>query len=467
MSYAERSLAWFFRNRVIRGFSILADSKFIFYSLITLIWLIFAPISLVFHNFLGEFFVKSVLKLEMAIILSFFLSGLIINFISSIKIRISLTTVFLVITSIVFFLVIPEEVQYYFPVFGSIVFAGIFGLSYFIIIRSFNTSWVGRIMMVGKSPNKIFMHKIAIFINGVSIVAPIFLLIRYFLGYIISDLILAMLGFAAWGVIMYATTHFSGYFSYDIFASILSATNLIVFIFFFLYIGEPILVIVFDIILILFGISALVQFFHSRRKVERVSVYTPKSTRAPEDSSIVIIQDEDDEADSTKIPIYDESKYDMEQEMTEVRSHADGLIVILLGLILSFHFILLQFLGDILIGSGFILLPFQFTLIEYHLILLLLGYCFLLSIYIAFKFSLRFRGYTTKTMSEEAAFMKFLTLIDEDERKRLLRRVSKTVRDILVGGLMDFIEGERRPWKEGLRKGRKFLRRLFRGDKEE
>lgn len=466
MSYAERSLAWFFKNRFLNGFSTLLDSKMIFFTLITLIWLIMAPISLVLYNFLGPAIVKGILQLEIAIILSFLISGLIINFISSTKIRILLASVILCVVSSLIFLIIPEEVQYLFPIIGSISFAGIFGLSYFIIIRFFNTSWVGRMMMLGKSPKKLFMHRIAMLINIVCIAAPIYLLVRYFQGLGLFDLILVPFGFLAWGIVIYATARFPDYPSYDIYASMLSATNFIVFIFFFLYVGEPILVIVFDVILLLFGISALIQFLHSRRKVEKVAVYAPKSIRSPEDTSIIIIQEEETQDDTAELPVFDENGYALEEESTEVRTHTDGFIVIILGLTLSFHFILLHFLSNIVIGAGFITMPFQFTIFEFHFALLLFGYILLISLFTAFKISLRFRGYTTKTMSEQAAFVKFLALIAEEERKRFLKRISKMVKDILVGGLSDFIEEQRQRWSEGLREGRKLLRRLFGTDEE-
>ncbi len=466
MSYVERSLAWFFRNTIIKGFSILSDSKFLFYSLITLVWVIVASVSLVLYQFLGLNLIHIILQLELAIILTFIITGCVINFIQSTKIRILLSSVILAIFSILTLFVIPQEIQYYFPVFGSIIFAGVIGLSLFISIRSFSTSWVWKITSVGKSPRKMFMHNIAMFINIISVLAPIYLLIRYLQNQLIFDLILMVIGFAAWGIVLYATTHFPNFFAYDVYASILSATYLMVILFFFMYIGDPIFIILFDLIFIIFAISMATQILHSRRKVEKVSVYVPKTERSPEDSSIIIIQDEE-EKKPHNIPGIPESEYFMEQEMTEVRTTYDGIIVLLLGLVLSFHFILLQFLGDLIIGPGVITLPFQFSLIEYQFALVLFGYCLILIIFIAFKVSYRFRGYTTKTMSEQAAFLKFLTLIDEQERKRFLNRIGTTVRDILVGGVMDLIEKQRDRWEESFKQGRKFLRRLFGSDDEE
>jgi hypothetical protein len=460
MSYVERSMAWFLKHRVIRGFTILFDSKLLLYSLITLVWAILTPLSLVLYNFLGDTFVWCVLQMQIAIIFSFYIVGIIINFLSSLKMRIVITIAILAIVSILIFLIIPLDIQYYFPVIGSIIFAGVLGLSIFIIIRAFNTSWVCRLMMTGKSPKKMLMHNIAVLINAISIFAPIFLLVRYFQNYLIFDLILSLLGFIVWVVVMYATTHFLSYFAYDIFASILSTTYFIVIILFFMYITTSTLIIILDIIFLLFGISALVQVLHSRRKIEKVSVYVPKSAPSPEDSSITIIHE--DETEETPLPLPKESdKYSLEEETTEIRSNYDGLIVILLGLILSLHFLILQIIGNLTIASDFLILPFNFTLSDYHLILFLFGYCFILVIYLVFKISYRFRGYTTKTMSERAAFFKFLSLIDEEDRKRFLNQISKTVRDILVGGVMDLIEGQRSRWKDGFREGRKFLRRLF------
>jgi len=226
-------------------------------------------------------------------------------------------------------------------------------------------------------------------------------------------------------------------------------------------------VIIFDLLLLIFGISTLVQFLHSRRKLEKVSVYTPKSAKSHEDSSIVIIQEDEIEENLTQVPGFDETGYALEEESTEVRSHTDGYIVILLGLTLCFHFILLQYLNTIIVGSEFLTLAIPFTIAEYHFVLLLVGYCLIISIFIAFKISLRFRGYATKTISEQAAFVKFLALIAEEERKRLLKRISKMVKDILVSGLSDFIEKQRHQWAEGFREGRKLLRRLFGTDSEE
>ncbi|HUX99931.1 MAG TPA: hypothetical protein VMV49_10295 [Candidatus Deferrimicrobium sp.] len=460
MSYVERTMAWFLKNRVIRGFTILLDSKFIFYSLITLVWAILTPVSLGLYNFLGASFVWGILKMEIAIIFSFFIIGIINNFLSSVKTRILVSIVILAVISVLIFFIIPLEVQFYFPVIGSIVFAGVLGLALFIIIRAFNTSWVSRMMMVGKSPKKMFMHNIAIFINALSILAPIFLVVRYFQNYQIFDLILALLGFLVWGVVIYATTHFPNYFAYDIFASILSATYFIVIILYFMYIATSILIVILDIIFLLFGISTLVQVLHSRRKVEKVSVYVPKSAPSPEDSSIIIIHEDETEETPTSLP-KDTDEYSLEEETTEIRTNYDGIVVILLGLILSFHFLILQIIGNLTIATDFLVFPFAFTLAEYHFMLVLFGYCFIIVIYLAFKISYRFRGYTTKTMSERAAFFKFLSLIDEEDRKRFLNQISKTVRDILVGGVMDLIEGQRSRWKDSFREGRKFLRRLF------
>jgi hypothetical protein len=466
MSYLERALAWFIRNSVIRGFSILSESKFIFYSSITLIWVILAPITLLFHNYLSFNIIQGILKLEIAIIISFLASGCIINFIKTTKIRLIVSGTILSCISVLMLLVIPMNIQYYFPVFGSIIFAGVMGVSLLISIRSFNTSWVARIMMVGKSPKKVFMHNVTLIINLISVVAPILLLIRYLQNYLLLDLILCLVGFIAWAVVMYATTHFPDTFAYDIYASILSAIYFLVILFFIMYIGDPILIIVFDLIFIIFGISAAVQILYSRRKYEKVSVYTPESGDSPEDSTITIIQDEDEETGFTETPISNSSQYTLEEETIEVRVNYDGLIVMLLGLLLSFHFILLQFV-DTVIGAGIIALPFQFTLIEYQFALVLFGYCLVIAIYIVFKLSIRFRGYMTKTMSERAAFLKFLTLIEEKERKRFLNKISKTVREVLVGGLSDLLEAGRRKLEEGFDKWRKSLKRMFRRDEEE
>jgi len=466
MSYVERSFAWFIRNRVIRGFSILSGPNLLFYSIVTLIWFVISPIILALHNIFGNAFVTVTLQLEIATILSFLISGIIHFFISTPKKRILLTLIILIIGFVLFLVIIPIQIQFYVPVFGAIISPGIIGMAAFISIRAFNTSWVGRLMMIGKPPKKIFMHKIAMFINIVSILAPIFLLIRYFQGALIFDLILGIFGFSAWAIVMYATTHFPEHYAYDIFASILSATYLLVLIFYFLYITTSLVAIIFDLIFLLFGISTLVQVLYSKRKSEKVSVLVPKSVQSPEDSSIIIIQDED-EGEKTKVgPIIDESEYSIEQEITEVRSNYEGIIVIILGITLCFQFIPLQLIGLTTNYLGFLSFPFQFSFTEYQFTLFLIGYCLIIAICIAFKLSLRFRGYTTKTMSERAAFLKFLTLIDKNERKRLLTEISKTVRDILVGGIMDLIEGERSRVSDGIQKGRKFLRRLFGMDDE-
>jgi len=229
-----------------------------------------------------------------------------------------------------------------------------------------------------------------------------------------------------------------------------------------MYIGTPLFIIILDGILFVFGISAIVQILYARRTLEKVSVYVPKAVRSPDDSNIIIIQDEEEEG-TTDLPGLSGSEYAIEEELTEVRSNYDGLIVMILGLTLCFHFILVQYLAEVLIGPGFIYLPFGFNFMNYHFILVLLGYSLILGIYVAFRVSHRFRGYTTRTLSERAAFVKFLSLIDEEERKELLKRISKTVTEILVGGLMDLLDTQRQRWQK---KGREFLRRLFRRDEE-
>jgi len=462
LSYAERSLAWFFRNRVIKGFLILGNAKFLFFSILTLFWAIFTPISIILHNYLSFDVLYGILSLEMGTILSFLVGGILINFIPSTRVRILITCICLSIFSLILINFIPLEIQYCIPVFGAIIFAGVLGISLFISIRAFNTSWVNRLMVVGKSPKKLFMHNTAMFINVLSILAPIFLFIRYLIELNIFDLILSIGGFVTWSVVIYATTHFSDHYSYDIFASILSATYFITVIFFLMYIGTPLFIIILDGILFVFGISAIVQILYARRTLEKVSVYVPKAVRSPDDSNIIIIQDEEEEG-TTDLPGLSGSEYAIEEELTEVRSNYDGLIVMILGLTLCFHFILVQYLAEVLIGPGFIYLPFGFNFMNYHFILVLLGYSLILGIYVAFRVSHRFRGYTTRTLSERAAFVKFLSLIDEEERKELLKRISKTVTEILVGGLMDLLDTQRQRWQK---KGREFLRRLFRRDEE-
>ena len=112
MSYIERSMVWFFKNRVIKGFSILANSKFLFYSLMALIWIVLAPISLALYNFLGEALVLGILKMEVAIILSFFISGVIINFVDSLKVRLLITISVLSVITVLIEFVLPIGIQY-------------------------------------------------------------------------------------------------------------------------------------------------------------------------------------------------------------------------------------------------------------------------------------------------------------------------------------------------------------------
>ncbi|MDD1778640.1 MAG: hypothetical protein LUQ65_10775 [Candidatus Helarchaeota archaeon] len=406
------------------------------------------------------------LQFEIAAILSFLISGVIINFISSLKVRILVTSLLFVTFFVLFLFLIPLSIQFYVPIFGAILSTGIIAIAAFISIRGFDSSFVSRLMMMGKAPNKIFMHNISIFINILSILAPVFLLIRFFQTSSNSDLVLAIIGFISWGVVLYATKRFANYYAYDIFASILSATYIVVIIFFFMYITTSLVVIVFDLVFLVLGLSTMVQVLYSKRKTGKVSVIVPKTIRSPEDSNIIIIQDEEHQEKSRESPLPAESEYSMEQETTEVRSNYEGIVVVLLGLILSFHIILLQVLSSIVGYPGFFSFPFQFSFNEYNLTLFLIGSCLIIAIYIAFRLSLRIREYTTKTMSERAAFLKFLTLMDEKERKRLLNEIAKTVRDILVGGIMDVIEGERSRWQDSMRKGRKFMRRLFGADDE-
>jgi len=440
---------------------ILLSPKFIIYTVLTCIWLFLAPISLVLSNFFGIITVNFIIQGELILIYTFLISGIIINYLQSLKIRLIVTTGVLLLSIGLIFYIIPPTYQLYIPLFGSIIFAGIFGISYFLIARFFNSSWIGRMMMVGKSPRKLFMHQITMFLNILSFIAPLYFIIHYFLSFDLFDILLAGLGLFAWIIVLYSTLKFPNYPSYDIFASTFSATYIVVFLFFFLYIGDPILTIIIDCILLIFGLSALIQFLHSRQTVEKIAIYSPRSPTTPEDADIIIIQEDEVQDTSSTTPILDETEYTLEEEISEVRTHSDGFIIILLGLFLCFHFVILQFLGTIILGPSFLTFPFQYSLTEFHLVLLIFGYLLVICIFVAFKISLRFRGFTTRTMSEQAAFVKFLAIIAEEERKRLLKRISKMVKDILVGGFSDFIEEQRQRWREGFREGRKLLRRFF------
>ncbi|MHC1591447.1 MAG: hypothetical protein ACXQS8_05135, partial [Candidatus Helarchaeales archaeon] len=137
-------------------------------------------------------------------------------------------------------------------------------------------------------------------------------------------------------------------------------------------------------------------------------------------------------------------------------------------------FFFLQNVGSIIIT--YIHVPFpilnlgiiDFRFYNYYLLFFTLT--FLMGLVITYFSSQRVRSWASNKISQKNAFLEFLSLIERDERRKLLVNMADTAREILISGIIDLFEPKterKSDLGETIKEGIEFVRRFFRGGKEE
>ncbi len=350
-------------------------------------------------------------------------------------------------------------------------------LGFLMTFRNLNTSWIGRLWIIGKAVNTTAMRSVirSVVIGlGISVIFVYLFLTPSPLEspnyYYLSVAILNGIASLLLTLIVYKESYYAKYLAHTFFVQALSMFYLfsLVPIMFIKFILNDISLPVYNFMLIVFAIVALTQAFTMPRTefeekitsssfLQRLQVGTPKKD-FEEVKDIVIIDIEE----GVKPEKIKPKKIEKKEPMTS----SDGKMIILLGLIIPLQFLIINFYIN---PSVFIPIPF----VEYQLITLPFSWGdldFIISmiglgiviISILFYFgSKKVQDWYLNKIPLQAAFWEFLTLIERKERMQVLTEMADVIRETLISGIMDFIDSAREDFQSTIYYGREFFRRLF------
>jgi len=205
------------------------------------------------------------------------------------------------------------------------------------------------------------------------------------------------------------------------------------------------------------------QFGISSVKIDKKEATKPKKTDQPE----VIFDKEDD-----SIIILDESAENKFETPVEIpidqqSSKEDNKIsyyLAFLTILLGFHLLILSYFSS-LSGINFYSVLFFTDFSQVNYIIASSLFVAVIIIFILYNKVERFKKYITFPPSVRRAFLEFLSLIDREERTRLLRNISGIIQQIIVEGLVELLESEKGniidTIGEGIRRGAKLFRKFF------
>ncbi|MFX0133176.1 MAG: hypothetical protein ACFFDN_05985 [Candidatus Hodarchaeota archaeon] len=483
-TYADRVTDRYIRRNFTNGIFTLFGKKYFVY---TLILIISATISLIANAILpfqNPYMLKNIVIFEISTVFAFIISGILAFRIKSNILRlISILTfniVFYILFQIYFYNYWKDVLN-----FLIVINMGMICISFLIVIRNFNTSWIGRLMVGGKGKRTTAFYSIIRF-TGLGIgfsayLAYLFLTPGPFEGSNYNYLFLAIFNGIAnllLMLIVYKKSFYDKYFSHDFFVQ--SQT------FFYGFSLIPVILIsfleteaifpLFNFALIIFTILSLTQAITSTRSeyeerlrrgglIERVREARIKKN-SHEDTvarDIIIINIEDE--DETQIDIPNAIKIEKAKQKKSV-SAQDGKMIIFLGLCLSFHFLIVQFFinRDILFPNPLIdypLVNLPFTWKDLNVIISLLAFGIIIVIILLYFSSNKLKEWYSNNIPMQAAFWEFLTLIDREERMEFLTQSADIIRETLITGIMDFIDRARDDIESTVREGLDFFRRFF------
>ncbi|MHA1385124.1 MAG: hypothetical protein ACTSR3_15350, partial [Candidatus Helarchaeota archaeon] len=363
-------------------------------------------------------------------------------------------------------------------------------LSILIVIRNFNTSWIGKMWVTGKAETTTVMHNLIQFIG-------LGLFLSIFLGYLFLNpdpfegtnsynLFLAVFNAIANLLLIltvFKKSYYTKYSGFDFFVQTM--------VFFYLFCIIPILLINFvemgailpisNFGLLIFAILAITQAINMPRpeleeKMKRESILrrskegkTKKDLYVnKDDKDIVIINIEEGEEPpifkpKPKKPEKEKSKKQISKDETLVK---DGEMIIFLGLCISIQFLIVHFFinQEILFPIPFLNIPVMnlpFTWEDLDSILSIIGFGTIIIAVIIYFISKKNREWYANKFQTIAAFWEFLTLIERTERIKFLTELAEYVRETLFSGIMDFIDRARDDIEGTIEEGREFFRKLF------
>ena len=484
LTYADRVSDRYIRRNFTNGIFTLFGKKYFIY---TLIIIISSTISLIANNILflqDTFMLKNIVLFEISTVFAFIISGLL-----AFKLKSTILRLIAILTFNIIFFILFQTYLYGFwkNILNALIIInmGMISLSFLIVIRNFNTSWIGRLMVGGKDKRTTAFYSIIRFVGlGIAFSAYFIYLFltpapfqnpNYYYLYLaifngIANLFLML--------IVYKKSFYDKYFSHDFFVQSITffyGFSLVPMILVSIIENEAIYSLI-NFALILFTIISLTQAITLTRSeyeerlstgglVERIrnARLNKNSHKDTVERDIIIINIE--EEDETKLDIAKAIKTEKKKQRDKTADQ-DGKMMILLGLCLSFHFLIIQFFinQNIL----FPIPPFDYPLVnlpfswkDLDAIISLIAFGIIIITIIFYFGSNKLKEWYANIIPMQAAFWEFLTIIDREERMEFLTQSADIIRETLITGIMDFIDRARDDIESTVREGIDFFRRFF------
>jgi hypothetical protein len=394
MSYLERTIFWFLKNRIFGGVQKLKQWEYIPFALIVfLIMLINTVFAVLFHlRILGSLeLIRTMLIFELFLAFAIIITGMVIGRIENLIVYYLIASIIIIGTVFAFFYI---NWTYELPIF---TFARLFfffawilisGISLFFLTLYFFTSFPKKVITLGMPDDHIFFGSV---LKTVAIITiPLYIYI-FFQGHI-SSILFGCLGvlnaLIVLVVMQRAPKKVESKPGMVNFASAIGVFNMSTFyhlIMSFGYTNENAFSLVIEIIMLLISVLYLVQ------------VLTRRISETP------------DRPVPFENPIQFQSRVYFTHHMKETFGER-GVVLIVLGIALGYHMVYLDsfFVSDVYIGNFPILATYIYPGLKvsdlYHRIYLILSFLIILIAWITFKSSSRFKEFMVDKFTIKQVF---------------------------------------------------------------
>lgn len=492
-AFSDRVINRYIRQNFVNGVFTLFGKKYFVYSLLLIITISISIGANKLLSFQNSLLLENITIFEISIIFAFIISGFLAFKLKSTVGRLLSIGAF----SIVFFLLFNTLLYNFWKDILNLfilINMGMICLSFLIIIRNFNISWIAKLMVMGKAKNTTAFHSLnrSIWLGiGLSVyLVYLFLNPDPFKPINYNNIFLAIFNVIAnlfTFLIVLKKSFYDKYPGHDFFAQTISffyIFAIVPLILINIFLKEAVLLLI-NFGIIIFTILVLAQAISlSRSKLEEKLAKGVILQRLEEIESKKDLYKNKDEKDIIIINIEDESEIPIEkpkgkksekrkpevkkpekQKPEVASSKKDGIMIIFLGLCISFHFLIIQFLfnGNTIfsIFPNYPIIKIPFTLEDLDSYISIIAFGIIIATIILYFGSKKIRDIYSNNIKTQTAFWEFLTLIERSERIKFLTEFAETIRETFVSGIMDFIDRTREEIESTIKEGIDFIRRLF------
>jgi len=394
MSYLERTITWFLKNRIFGGVQKLKQKEYILFTLIVfLVMLVNTVFAVLFHLWMiGSLeLIRAMLIFEMFLAFAIIITGIIIGRIQNLIVYYLIASI-IIIGSVFAFISLNWSYELPFFTFAKLFFFFawilISGISLFFLTLYFFTSFPKKVITLGMPKDHIFFGSVLKIVAFITIPLYIYLIFQGHLASILFGCfgvlnVLIVLGVmkrapkkvdSKPGIVNFATA--IGVFNMSMFYHLVMSLN---------YTNENAFSLVIEIIMLLIGVLYLVQ------------VLTRRISESP------------DRPIPFENPVQFQSRIYFTHHMKRTFGER-GVVLMVLGIALGYHMVYLDsfFVSDAYIGN----FPIIATYINpglkvsdlYHRIYLILSFLIILIAWLTYKSSSRFKDFMVDKFTIKQVF---------------------------------------------------------------